>query len=51
LDVYGVAPKDKPCTLMALATPQQATISLGSYLTGQYTVWINGVQVGEFNSQ
>jgi hypothetical protein len=51
LDVYGVAPKDKPCTLMALATPQQATINLGSYPTGQYTVWINGVQIGEFNAQ
>jgi hypothetical protein len=51
LEVYGVALKDKPCTLMALATPQQANISLGSYSTGQYTVWINGVQMGEFKSQ
>jgi hypothetical protein len=50
LELYGVAPKDKPCSLMALATPQQATISLGSFPTGQYTVWINGVQIGEFKS-
>jgi hypothetical protein len=48
LHVFGVAPRDKPCTLMALATPLQANISLGSYSSGQYTVWINGVQVGEF---
>jgi hypothetical protein len=48
LNVYGVAPKDKPCSMMVLATPLQASISLGSYSSGQYTVWINGVQVGEF---
>jgi hypothetical protein len=51
LDIYGVAPKDKPCNMMALATPQQATINLGSYPTGQDTFWINGVQVGQFNGQ
>jgi hypothetical protein len=51
LIIYGVAPKDKPCTLMALLTPQEASISLGSYPAGQYTVWINGVQVGEFSAQ
>jgi hypothetical protein len=48
LQVYGVAPKDKPCTLMALSTPQQARISLGSFPAGSYTVWVNGVQVGDF---
>jgi hypothetical protein len=51
LDIYGVAPKDKPCSLMALSTPQQASISLGSYPTGQYAVWINGVQFGEFTTK
>lgn len=51
LYIYGVAPKDKPCTLMALSTPLEARISLGSYPAGQYTVWINGVQVGEFSAQ
>jgi hypothetical protein len=50
LEVYSVAPKDKPCTLMALATPQQATIDLGNFPAGQYTVWVNGVQAGGFNS-
>jgi hypothetical protein len=51
MEIYGIAPKDKPCTLMALSTPQQASISLGSYSPGQYTLWINGVQVGEFKAQ
>lgn len=51
LAIYGVAPKDKPCSLMALSTPQQASISLGSYPTGQYAVWINGVQFGEFTTK
>jgi hypothetical protein len=50
LQVYGVAPKDKPCTLMALATPQKTSISLGSYPAGTYTVWVNGAEVGEFKS-
>lgn len=50
LEVYSVAPKDKPCTLMALATPQQVTIDLGSFPAGQYTVWVNGVQASGFNS-
>jgi hypothetical protein len=51
LDVYGVAIKDKPCTLMALSTPQEASISLGSFAAGQYSVWINGVQIGEFTAK
>ena len=51
LEIYGVAPKDKPCTLMALSTPQEASISLGSFPAGHYSVWINGVQVGEFTTK
>jgi len=51
LDVYGVAPKDQACTLMALATPLQASISLGSFPGGHYTIWVNGVQVGNFTIQ
>jgi hypothetical protein len=50
LQIYGVTPKDKPCTLMALATPQEATISLGSFPSGHYTVWVNGVQVDAFDA-
>ena len=50
LEIFSIAPGDKPCSLMALRTPQQANISLGSFPTGDYTVWVNGHQVGEFKS-
>jgi hypothetical protein len=50
LEIYSVAPKDKPCNQMILATPQQTTISLGNFPAGSYTVWVNGVQAGSFNS-
>ena len=49
LDVYGLAPKDKPCSLMPLSTPQEANLSLSGLPAGHYTVWVNGVQVGEFD--
>lgn len=47
---YAVAEKDKVCTLMALATPLKADLSLGSYPKGHYTVLLNGSKVGEFDS-
>lgn len=51
LDIYGVAPKNKSCTLMALLTPLEANISLASFPAGHYTVWVNGHQVGEFDGR
>lgn len=48
LDLYALAPRDQACTLMALATPQQADLALGSFPAGHYTVWLNGQQVGVF---
>jgi hypothetical protein len=50
VDVYGVTPVGKACTLMALSTPLEASLGLGSFPAGHYTVWVNGVQVGEFDS-
>jgi hypothetical protein len=50
LEIYGVAHKDMPCNQIALLTPQEANISRGSFPAGHYTVWVNGVQVCEFNS-
>jgi hypothetical protein len=47
---YAVAEKDKPCTLMALAIPLQASLNLGSFSKGHYTVLLNGSQIGEFDS-
>lgn len=51
LEIYGLAPRDKPCTLMALLTPQETNIYLGSIPTGHYSVWVNGEQGGEFDAQ
>ncbi len=50
LKAYAVAEKDKPCALMALATPLQARLNLGSFPSGHYTVTLNGNQIGEFDS-
>ena len=50
LKAYAVAEKDKPCTLMALSTPLQASLNLGSLPKGHYTVLLNGNQIGEFDS-
>ncbi len=50
LKAYAVAEKDKPCALMALATPLQASLNLGSFLGGHYFVLLNGNQIGEFDS-
>ncbi len=50
LKSYAVAEKDKPCALMALATPLQASLNLGSFPSGHYKVLLNGVQIGEFDS-
>jgi len=47
LKAYGVAEKDKPCTLMALATPLQANLNLGSLPKGHYTMILNDNQIGE----
>lgn len=50
LKAYGVAEKDKPCTLMALATPLQASLNLGSLPRGHYTVFLNDNQIGEVDA-
>jgi hypothetical protein len=50
LKAYAVAEKDKPCALMALATPLQASLNLGSFPKGHYFVLLNGNQIGEFDS-
>ncbi len=50
LKAYAVAEKDKACTLMALATPLQASLNLGSFPSGHYFVFLNDNQIGEFDS-
>jgi hypothetical protein len=50
LKAYAVAEKDKPCALMALATPLQASLNLGSLPKGHYTIQLNGDQIGEIDN-
>ena len=50
LKAYAAAEKDKPCALMALSTPLQASLNLGSFPGGHYFVVLNGNQIGEFDS-
>ena len=50
LKAYGVAEKDQPCNLMALATPLQANLNLGSLPKGHYTVYLNDNQIGEVDA-
>ena len=50
IKAYAVAEKDKACTLMALSTPLQASLDLGSFPKGHYTVFLNDQQIGEFDS-
>ena len=50
IDMYSLTKKDQPCTLMALATPMQASFTLGSFPAGHYTIWINGTKAAEFDA-
>ena len=50
LKAYAVTEKDKACTLMALATPLQTSLDLGSFPRGHYVVLLNGNQIGEFDA-
>ena len=50
VSAYAAAEKDKPCALMALATPLQASLNLGSFPKGHYSLWLNDSNVGEFDS-
>lgn len=50
VDAYSVVKKDTACVLMALATPLNASLNLGSFPSGHYSLWLNGASVGEFDS-
>ena len=50
LKAYAVAEKDTACTLMALATPLQASFNLGNFPSGHYIVFLNDNQIAEFDS-
>lgn len=50
IKMYSLMKPNTPCALMALATPMQATLSLGSLPAGHYTVWVNDVKAAEFDA-
>jgi hypothetical protein len=50
VNTYTVVKKDTACVLMALATPLQASLNLGSFPSGHYSLLLNGAVVGEFDS-
>lgn len=50
LKAYTVAAKDQVCDTIMLEDPLLATLNLGSFPEGLYTVLLNGNQIGEFYS-
>jgi hypothetical protein len=48
VDVYSVSDPNSICA--QVLEPFDASIPLGSFPTGHYTVWVNGEKVGEFDA-
>jgi len=48
VEVYSVADPDRVCA--EVLEPFEEAIDLGSFPTGHYTVWVNGNQIGEFDT-
>ena len=48
LEVYSVTDPNAACAQML--QPFEQNISLGSFPSGHYTVWVNGQQVAEFDA-
>ena len=48
LDTYSVADPNVVCA--QVLTPFEESVYLGSFPGGHYTVWVNGVQVAEFDA-
>lgn len=46
IEVYSVANPDEMC--IQILAPFEAEIPLGSFDEGEYIVWVNGEQIGEF---
>jgi hypothetical protein len=47
VEVYSLVDPDEVC--IQVIEPFEANINLGSFESGNYTVWVNGEQVGEIN--
>jgi hypothetical protein len=48
VEVYSVIDPEQMC--IQVLEPLEANIGLGSFPSGHYTVFVNGEQVGEFDS-
>ncbi|MDI6768721.1 MAG: hypothetical protein QMD04_03495 [Anaerolineales bacterium] len=48
IDVYSVTDPNQIC--IQVLAPLNSTVPLGSFASGHYTVWVNGEQIGEFDS-
>lgn len=48
VDVYSVIDPNMMCT--EVIQPFEVNFSLGSFLTGHYTLWVNGQQITEFDA-
>lgn len=48
VDVYSVISPDKVC--VQVLSPFEANVSLGSFPTGKYILFVNGIQVAEFEA-
>jgi hypothetical protein len=48
VDVYSVIDPNQVCT--QVIEPFEASVDLGTYPTGHYTVWVNEQMAGEFDT-
>lgn len=48
VELYSVMDPEKMCA--QVLEPFEFNIPMGSFPTGHYTVWINGTQIGDFDS-
>lgn len=48
VDVYSVVDPNQVC--VQVLEPFEASIDLGTFPTGRYTVWVNGEMAGEFDT-
>jgi len=48
VDVYSVVDPNLVC--IQVLQPFDANVSLSSFATGHYTVWVNGEKIGEFDT-
>jgi len=50
LNAYAVTEKDKACAMIPVSTPLKASLNIGSYPKGHYSVWVNDIKAGRIAS-